>query len=53
MKVLIIHGPTLNLLGKRESGIYGKKSLEEINKGIRALASQLSIKVLMVQLTSE
>ncbi len=30
-KILIIHGPNLNLLGQREKGIYGKRTLKEIN----------------------
>jgi len=34
-KVMVIHGPNLNLLGKREPHIYGHESLEEINSGLR------------------
>lgn len=53
MNVLVIHGPNLNLLGKREIGIYGKKSLKEINRDISKLASELSIKVRIQQFNSE
>ena len=53
MKVLVIHGPNLNLLGKRETDVYGTKSLEDINKDIFSLASELSIDVSTVQLNSE
>src|SRR4030067_2021019 len=53
MKVLVIHGPNLNLLGKRETGIYGKKSLTDINKGISTLASELGIKVRILQLNND
>jgi 3-dehydroquinate dehydratase-2 len=51
--VLVIHGPNLNLLGKREPGIYGAKSLDEINKDILNLASELGISVRTLQLNSE
>ena len=51
--VLVIHGPNLNLLGKRETNIYGKKSLKAIDKGISLLASELGIKVKTIQLNSE
>ncbi len=53
MNVLVIHGPNLNLLGKRETGIYGKRSLDEINRDISKLASELGIKVRILQSNSE
>ncbi len=53
MKVLVIHGPNLNLLGTRETGIYGTKTLEEINNDISILASELGISVRAIQLNSE
>jgi 3-dehydroquinate dehydratase II len=52
-KVLVIHGPNLNLLGKREKNIYGAKSLKGINKDISSLASELGIDVKVIQLNSE
>jgi 3-dehydroquinate dehydratase II len=52
-RVLVIHGPNLNLLGKREKNIYGAKSLKDINKDISALASELGIDVTVIQLNSE
>lgn len=53
MKVLVIHGPNLNLLGMRETTIYGIKSIEEINSDIFSLASDLGIDVRILQLNSE
>ena len=40
-KILVIHGPNLNLLGKREVGIYGKADLKTINKLISKKAKSL------------
>lgn len=34
-RVLVLHGPNLNRLGKREPGIYGKGTLEELNQGLK------------------
>jgi 3-dehydroquinate dehydratase II len=53
MKVLVIHGPNLNLLGKRETSIYGTKSLEDINNDILTLASDLGLDVRTIHLNSE
>ncbi|MBR0361916.1 MAG: type II 3-dehydroquinate dehydratase [Paraprevotella sp.] len=43
MKVLIINGPNLNLLGKREPEIYGGKSFEEYLQELRELYPQITI----------
>jgi 3-dehydroquinate dehydratase-2 len=53
MKALVIHGPNLNLLGLRETSIYGIKSLEEINDDILSLAAELRIEIEIIQLNSE
>src|SRR3990167_3659594 len=42
-KVLVLHGPNLNLLGKREKKIYGTTNLEMINNALRKLAKELKV----------
>ena len=44
-KILVIHGPNLNMLGKREPHIYGSESLAEINTELQARGDQLGIEV--------
>jgi len=53
MHILIIHGPNLNLLGKRETDIYGTKSIDAIDTDIQSLAAELNVIVKTVQLNSE
>jgi len=48
-KVLVIHGPNLNLLGKREMQIYGNHTLEEINNSLKVLAKELDFKLTIHQ----
>ena len=52
-KILVIHGPNLDLLGKREPQIYGKVSLEKINREIKALAKQEKIALSIIQSNHE
>lgn len=53
VSILVVHGPNLNLLGKREKSIYGKTSLTEINGEIQAAAQAEKIKVEFFQSNHE
>ncbi len=53
MKILILHGPNLNLLGKREPDKYGSKTLEEINNLLLTLAKELNVQIETHQSNSE
>ena len=44
-KVRVIHGPNLNLLGKREPEVYGTMTLDDVNAAIRARAGELGMEV--------
>ncbi len=44
-KILVIHGPNLNLLGTREPEVYGSVTLEEINQRLLAYAAEKAIEV--------
>jgi len=51
--ILVIHGPNLNLLGRREINIYGKVTLAEINEAIKQKAKELDCQVKIKQSNSE
>jgi 3-dehydroquinate dehydratase-2 len=53
MRVLVIHGPNLNLLGEREPEIYGTQTLTDIDDAIAALAREMGIEVQCVQHNGE
>jgi 3-dehydroquinate dehydratase-2 len=53
MKVLVLHGPNLNLTGFREPDVYGKKPLDEIDVDIRAAAERMGIDVRILQSNHE
>ena len=52
-RVVVIHGPNLNMLGKREVGIYGGKSMEDINAEVASEAQNLKVTVEFYQSNSE
>ena len=53
MRILVIHGPNLNLLGTRETDVYGRVTLEAINSQIKELAGTLETEVEFIQSNSE
>jgi 3-dehydroquinate dehydratase-2 len=53
MRVLVLHGPNLNLTGFREPDVYGKKPLEDIDADLKAAADRLGIEVRILQSNSE
>ena len=53
MDLLFINGPNLNLVGKREPSIYGLQTLEDIQKELLTLASELDAKLKFFQSNSE
>lgn len=52
-KVLVIHGPNLDLLGQREPAIYGRTTLKEINNGLKKIAKNKKISLTIKQSNHE
>ena len=53
MRVLVIHGPNLNLLGDREPEIYGTQTLDDVNELITTSAADLGLQVRCEQYNGE
>jgi 3-dehydroquinate dehydratase-2 len=53
VKILVLHGPNLNLLGTREPELYGKTTLAEINAGLQAEAKKLGVQLVISQTNHE
>jgi 3-dehydroquinate dehydratase II len=53
MRVLVVHGPNLNLLGEREPAIYGDQTLAELNDAISAAAQELGVEIRCEQHNAE
>jgi 3-dehydroquinate dehydratase-2 len=52
-KILVLHGPNLNLFGRREPHIYGSMTLEQINERLRTLANKVQVQLVIVQSNHE
>jgi len=53
LRILVINGPNLNLLGEREVAVYGSRSLDEINMDIAARAREMHVQVVFFQSNHE
>jgi len=53
MRVLVLHGPNLNLLGERDPEIYGTQTLAEVDETIGAAAKEIGLDVRCEQYNSE
>jgi len=53
MKILLLHGPNLQLLGKRQPEIYGHQTLEDINSHLREIAVQQGVELKTFQSNHE
>lgn len=53
MRVLVLNGPNLNLLGTREPGVYGSQTLADIEAALGSLAEELGVTLMFAQSNSE
>lgn len=53
IRILVIHGPNLNLLGRREPGVYGLQTLSEINNELEEIAQKRDVELKIIQSNSE
>lgn len=49
MKIVVINGPNLNLLGRREPGVYGTDTLADIERKVREATAELGVELSFVQ----
>jgi 3-dehydroquinate dehydratase-2 len=53
LTILLLHGPNLNLLGRREPGIYGSQTLDDVDNNLIRLGEELGVEVLTHQSNHE
>ena len=53
LRILVVHGPNLNLLGRREPQIYGTTTLDQINAHLASLAKEIDVELVTIQSNHE
>ena len=53
IRILVIHGPNLNLLGRREPDVYGRQTLPQVNARLQELAEKMGVELRITQSNSE
>ena len=53
MKILVVHGPNLNMLGTRETDVYGQQTLDDVNAMLSSEAEKCGAEIKMMQSNSE
>ena len=53
LRILVVHGPNLNLLGRREPQVYGTTTLDQINARLADLAKEIDVELVTMQSNSE
>lgn len=53
VRVAVVHGPNLNLLGAREPDVYGSRTLDDVNRDLAQLAARLDVELEVFQSNSE
>ena len=53
MRIGVVHGPNLNLLGQREPDLYGRETLADLDEGLRGLGGELGVEVSVFQANGE
>ena len=53
MKILVLHGPNLNMLGVREPEVYGRDTLEDINRSLESAAADRGVELRILQSNHE
>ena len=53
IRIMVIHGPNLNLLGGREPDVYGRKTLPQINAQLQEMAEKIDVELKIIQSNSE
>ena len=53
IKILVINGPNLNMLGKREPEVYGSRTLDEINDGLNKFSKDINVNLEFYQSNHE